>query len=468
MKLAIVASCFGRAGTSALMGTLAQVGYYLGRSLKKNADINNPKGYFELNNQDELLSTVYPNFYWVTGDNNERKDRAPTPKEMSAVFGLARRHLPSFRKFMQREFVDEKLTAIKDIRMLLLPFVQLVQPEIHPKVIVMNRSVYGRALSKLQMLVRLNTNLMDVDRDALVEYIKGWNIWGQCVRENINVPVLDLRFESLMYDTKNAISAVAPFLGIPRIPLDQAARMFVEPGLTRQRASDPHLNLYYGQNGEDRVLWSLFKPGYCGKYVDVGSLDGKVFSNTYSFDLAGWSGLCVEAHSSYISSLCRNRSATVVHAAATSRDSESIDFYAYPRGSLSTIHNEEIQYLQNRFRATSSWEKVSVPGRTVNSMLQEARIDSPIDVVSIDVEGAELDVLQGFDLAKYAPRVMVLEHMTAEKLRSVVQYLKGFGYVPATSISNNTFYCKKEDVATIANANRGAVCPVKTIHPLDR
>jgi len=468
MKLTVVASCFGRAGTSALMGTLAQVGYDLGRSLKKKADINNPKGYFELSSQDELLSQVYPNFYKIISDNlNERKDRAPTPNEMSAVFDLARQYTPLLRKFLQREFVSGGLAAIKDTRLLLLPFIQLVQQEIHPKIIMMNRSIYGRALSSLQMLANAPMELANVDRDALVEYIKGWSVWGKYLRSNLDVPILDLRFESLIFDTKNAISAVAQFLDVPRIPLDQAARMFIEPGLTR-RVSDPYLNLYYGQNGEDRVLWSLFKTGYCGKYIDVGALDGKVFSNTYSFDLAGWSGLCVEAHPDYTPSLRRNRSAAVVHAAATSKDSESIDFYAYPRGSLSTIHNEEIQYLQNRFHATSSWEKVGVPGRTINSMLQEANINPPIDVVSVDVEGAELDVMRGFDLNKYTPRVMVLEHMTAEKRQSVVQYLKGFGYIPAASISNNTFYCKKDDVSVIANVGRGKVCPVKTTHPLDR
>ena len=64
----------------------------------------------------------------------------------------------------------------------------------------------------------------------------------------------------------------------------------------------------FSQHGEDSIAWSLFRdrqgPGY---FVEVGALDGVRFSNTFSFERAGWRGVCVEAHRDYIERLRQNR-----------------------------------------------------------------------------------------------------------------------------------------------------------------
>ena len=52
--------------------------------------------------------------------------------------------------------------------------------------------------------------------------------------------------------------------------------------------------------------------------------------------------------------------------------------------------------------------EVRVPARTLTSVLDEARAPVP-DLLSLDVEGYELDVLRGLDLERYGPGVIVLE-----------------------------------------------------------
>ena len=64
---------------------------------------------------------------------------------------------------------------------------------------------------------------------------------------------------------------------------------------------------YYGQRGEDFILWSIFqKDPTPGTYLDIGALDGAHYSNTLSFELAGWKGICVEAHPFYID-ICKKK-----------------------------------------------------------------------------------------------------------------------------------------------------------------
>jgi hypothetical protein len=52
---------------------------------------------------------------------------------------------------------------------------------------------------------------------------------------------------------------------------------------------------------------------------------------------------------------------------------------------------------------------IEVPVRTLDSLLDDAKAPKPIDLLSIDVEGHELDVLRGFDFARWQPRLILLE-----------------------------------------------------------
>jgi len=56
---------------------------------------------------------------------------------------------------------------------------------------------------------------------------------------------------------------------------------------------------FYSQNGEDFLLWSLFKGRKSGFYIDIGAFDGIHLSNSYYFEKNGWDGVCVEAHPEY-------------------------------------------------------------------------------------------------------------------------------------------------------------------------
>jgi Methyltransferase FkbM domain len=56
---------------------------------------------------------------------------------------------------------------------------------------------------------------------------------------------------------------------------------------------------------------------------------------------------------------------------------------------------------------------IDVPIRTLDDILEEAKAPVPIDFVSIDVEGHEVEVLSGFDLMRWRPRLVLIEdHVT--------------------------------------------------------
>ena len=85
-------------------------------------------------------------------------------------------------------------------------------------------------------------------------------------------------------------------------------------------------------------------------------------------------------------------------------------------------------------------KKIIVQTRTLNSILKEARVKT-IDLLTIDVEGAELEVLLGTDLIKYRPRLILLEdkHLYLTKHR----YLNKSGYRLVKRTRQNCWYVPK-------------------------
>lgn len=86
-------------------------------------------------------------------------------------------------------------------------------------------------------------------------------------------------------------------------------------------------------------------------------------------------------------------------------------------------------------------KELVVQARTLDSILQDVGAKT-IDLLSIDVEGAELEVLSGTDLNKYLPKLILLEdkHLYLTKHR----YLKARGYRLVKRTRQNCWYIPKD------------------------
>ena len=220
---------------------------------------------------------------------------------------------------------------------------------------------------------------------------------------------------------------------------------------------------YYSQNGEDSILWSLFREGHDGFFLDVGALDGTRFSNTYSFERAGWFGICVEAHPNYIEILRANRpKSKIVHAAAGEKDCDGVDFYANSRGSLSTLDPSLKSEFQGYGKYFTGWKTIQVPMMTLDTICDNI---NHIDLVSMDIEGCEWQALQGFDIDRFKPRILVTEIIRHGK--EIVDYMRCHGYKLARVLSNNYFFCHQpRDIRIVSEAVIKTPL-IHTTHPLD-
>lgn len=218
------------------------------------------------------------------------------------------------------------------------------------------------------------------------------------------------------------------------------------------------MEIYYSQHGEDFLLNKIFKGKADGYYVEVGCLDGIEFSNTYFFEKKGWQGMCIEAHNDFIGALSKNRpNSKVVHCAVGETNKEKVTFYANKVGSLSTLDkDEEERWKANYAKDFYGFEEQEVSMRTLTSVFDELRVKT-IDLVSLDIEGYEVQALIGLDFKKYSPRIFIIEYKDEIHKSQVDDILHKNQYHFLSKIGCNLFYSLNIEDKKILNANYGNI-----------
>jgi FkbM family methyltransferase len=225
---------------------------------------------------------------------------------------------------------------------------------------------------------------------------------------------------------------------------------------------------YYSQHGEDFLLDQIFEHKEEGYFVEVGCIDGRRFSNTLTFEERGWKGMCVEAHEGFIELLKKNRPGSIIcHCAAAEQDEEGVTFYANARGSLSTLDpNKESEFKEKFKEYFTGFQKQQVQKRRLDTLFKENKVGK-IDILSIDIEGYELEALRGIEFNKCRPRVIVVESDSKEDESSLDNLLIGKGYYKSVRVGGNIFYFIDRELAKNIEGKKFSVDLIHTRHPLD-
>jgi FkbM family methyltransferase len=213
---------------------------------------------------------------------------------------------------------------------------------------------------------------------------------------------------------------------------------------------------FHSQSGEDAILAGIFEGKESGTCLEVGALDGIKDSITLYFEKKGWLCILVEANPGLADKAKANRRARVFSCAA-GRESGTIEF-VIARGAeyLSTMMPTEYQ-ISRMLKDGATIERVNVPVMRVDDILQQADV-SRLEFATIDVEGAELEVLQGFDLDRWKPRVLVLEDNPEDHDRRVQRHLGSRGYLCFYHDGLNNWYARKGDKSLLTPARRLRQC----------
>ena len=195
---------------------------------------------------------------------------------------------------------------------------------------------------------------------------------------------------------------------------------------------------YHSQIGQDQwVLQGVFPGVRNGYFVDIGSSDGILLSNTKALEEQGWTGVCIDPFPTNVES----RTCDVFPEVVYNSPGQLLSFRQ--AGTLGGIQSHLNRYASNK--RVKNAQLVEFTTTTVDKILDRAQAPAYLHYVSLDVEGAEYEVLRGFDLGKYQVGAFTIEHNFEEPKRTQIrELLERHGYRIALSIQFDDWYLPVE------------------------
>jgi FkbM family methyltransferase len=173
-----------------------------------------------------------------------------------------------------------------------------------------------------------------------------------------------------------------------------------------------------------------------GFFSEVGANDPRQGSQSWHLEQAGWTGILIEPQPDLADLLRAVRSAKVFAVACSSPQNAGQKLTLHVAGPMSSLDRA-------RMAPGALPEKsIEVPVRTLDDILAEAGAPAPLDFLSIDVEGHELEVLSGFDFARWRPRLFLIEDHVSDLTKH--HYLRGVGYRLVRRTDNNGWYVPQD------------------------
>ena len=188
---------------------------------------------------------------------------------------------------------------------------------------------------------------------------------------------------------------------------------------------------FYSQMGQDKWVSEEVFPGVKnGFFLDVGSGDGTLISNTKALEQKGWTGICVDAFPRNM----QDRTCQVFKEVVSSKSGERVKFWAHVDGWGGIVDT-----LINRI--TDEAPIVEFTTVTLADILERANAPRFIHYVSMDIEGGELNALKGFPFDKYQIGALTVEHNFEEPKRSEIKaFMESHGYKRVHTLDRDDCY----------------------------
>jgi len=169
----------------------------------------------------------------------------------------------------------------------------------------------------------------------------------------------------------------------------------------------------FSQQGEDIVLYHLLHDWMkieSPTYLDIGAADPIQSSNTYLLYCTSSRGVLVEPNPTFAAALRKHRPGDLVVEAGVGIGGAGEGDYYVIRGepTLNTFSPEQVATYRRGSPKDPVERVVKMPLVPVNRLIAECLGQAP-DLLSIDVEGLDLDILRTLDFAIYRPGAIIAE-----------------------------------------------------------
>lgn len=207
----------------------------------------------------------------------------------------------------------------------------------------------------------------------------------------------------------------------------------------------------YSQHGEDEVIFNFLKEmdfNHPGTFLDIGANDGITYSNSRMFvESYGWNGVLIEPTSECNKSLSElysnNNNIEIYNVAITGEDGETTIFLGSLHNEginqVSTLNQSDKEYWENNRNVV--YESEIVKTLTLKTLLSKSKFKT-FDIISIDTEGADLNILQQVVENNLEPIFIIFEYNDNRSLLSNANILLENRYQIMIKNGTNVIYKK--------------------------
>jgi FkbM family methyltransferase len=220
---------------------------------------------------------------------------------------------------------------------------------------------------------------------------------------------------------------------------------------SREYTMDYSPQLSYSQSGEDLIIKFIFdaigihKP----RYLDIGAYHPEILSNTALFYQNGSHGINAEANPYLLNNFFAKRPKDINLNLGVGSESKKLDFYVMSTPTLSTFSQEEVKKYVTETKHTLQ-EIIPIQVETINQIVNQYAGGCFPELLSLDVEGLDLAILQSIDYQKSYPIVICVETISfsetgeGEKNHQVVDFLTSQGYLIYADTYINTIFVRED------------------------
>jgi len=197
----------------------------------------------------------------------------------------------------------------------------------------------------------------------------------------------------------------------------------------------------------ETIVDALFPEKVTGFFLEIGAWDGEHLSQTIHLEHRGWRGLCVDPFPHNFANrscmLCNEavsadgKPREFVYVTTDRRDGGDVSYFSGFKDSLK-FHWPLIEEHCN-------YEMTEVDTITILQLYETYHLPQYIDFLSVDVEGAEIEVFSGidFDVCKFG--VIMFEHNSDENVkRHIGALLERHGYRPYLGLYIDDIYVRED------------------------
>ena len=161
---------------------------------------------------------------------------------------------------------------------------------------------------------------------------------------------------------------------------------------------------YYSETGEDITMREVFND-QIGTYLDIGSGHPVIGSNTYYYYKRGWTGVCVDPQPNLrIAYKLIDYKDRFIPKLVSSK--EKVTYFKFANSLLSTTDAKVANYHQKR---GLKYTKLELDCVNIKNLIPPMITPTQNFFISVDVEGAELEILKGINFSKQRPRAIIIE-----------------------------------------------------------